>query len=314
MKTKKLRKKLEAWILDLIRHQRAENTIIQYRKSVELFLDFIEQEGAKKLNPDLVLKYLSYLEKMPARNGKPISVTTYNARIVALNRFLAYCGYKEDPLKGKKLNKKYRDDILTGNDVKRLLEWCDILTDPTEKNKTRKNKIKAKDCRRERLIIECLSLTAIRISELEAFTVDTLKNAKKADRSSIYFEVTNKGKTRDVYVPITLRNKLLDYAKERNITDVIFCKKTDPHALMDKALLSRNLKYIAGQARIPKRKVHCHNFRHYYSSNFLQTPGNDITMLQEILGHDSIDTTTIYLDRSRKDLAKAISKSRNLKC
>lgn len=312
MKTNKLRKKLDAWILELRRDQRSKNTITQYRKSVELFIEFAEAGNYKKIEPDMLLMYLEYLEAMPGRSG-PISETTYNARIVALNRFLKFAGYKGNELKGKKINKIYRDNMLTDRDVARLLEWCDILTDPTEKNKTRKNKIKQKDFVRESLIIQVLSTTGIRVSELEAFTVDTLKKAPKADRDNIYFKVNNKGKSRDVYLSVKLRNKLLDYAKGRNISNVIFCKESNPDALMDKALLHRNLKYIAGQARIPKKKVFCHNFRHYFSSKFAKDPENDIAMLQEILGHDSIDTTTIYIDRSRKDIAKAISRSRNAK-
>ena len=58
--------------------------------------------------------------------------------------------------------------------------------------------------------------------------------------------------------------------------------------------LQNALRKAVRSAGILKR-VTPHTLRHAFATHALQTPGNDIKMVQELLGHDSIETTAIYL-------------------
>lgn len=43
-----------------------------------------------------------------------------------------------------------------------------------------------------------------------------------------------------------------------------------------------------------------HSFRHRFAKNFLAL-SSDISLLADLLGHESIETTRIYLTRSSKE-------------
>ena len=49
--------------------------------------------------------------------------------------------------------------------------------------------------------------------------------------------------------------------------------------------------------RIPEETVYPHSFRHRFAKNFL-AQFNDIALLADLMGHESIETTRIYLTKS----------------
>lgn len=63
------------------------------------------------------------------------------------------------------------------------------------------------------------------------------------------------------------------------------------HHMLD-ATLSRNIKNAVMKSNIDKR-VTSHIFRHSYATHLLQN-GTDIRSIQELLGHQSVETTMIY--------------------
>lgn len=51
--------------------------------------------------------------------------------------------------------------------------------------------------------------------------------------------------------------------------------------------------------------VYPHSFRHRFAKNFL-SKCNDISLLADLLGHESIETTRIYLTKSTAEQRKII--------
>lgn len=56
-----------------------------------------------------------------------------------------------------------------------------------------------------------------------------------------------------------------------------------------------------------KEVVYPHSFRHRFAKNFLDR-FNDLTLLADLMGHESIETTRIYLTRSSDEQRVLIDK------
>ena len=66
------------------------------------------------------------------------------------------------------------------------------------------------------------------------------------------------------------------------------------------------LRDFAIRYKIDPAVVHPHAFRHLFAKNFLDKH-NDISLLADLLGHESIETTRIYLRRSTSELYHVIN-------
>ena len=67
------------------------------------------------------------------------------------------------------------------------------------------------------------------------------------------------------------------------------------------------LKVLAKRYRIPSEQVYPHSFRPRFAKNFLEK-FNDISLLADLMGHESIETTRIYLTRSSEEQQKLIDR------
>ena len=67
--------------------------------------------------------------------------------------------------------------------------------------------------------------------------------------------------------------------------------------IMSSRGVSEQLRRFADKYDIPREVMHPHSFRHRFAKNFLKK-FNDISLLADLMGHDSIETTRIYLTRS----------------
>ena len=63
---------------------------------------------------------------------------------------------------------------------------------------------------------------------------------------------------------------------------------------------SQQLKNYADKYGLDKKVVYPHSFRHRYAKNFLEKY-NDIALLADLMGHESIETTRIYLRRTASE-------------
>ncbi len=151
---------------------------------------------------------------------------------------------------------------------------------------------------RNRAILLLLLDTGLRASELCGLTLDRL------DPEMRRAHVTGKG-MKDRFVPIgaRVRKVLWDYInlhrKSTVPTNVVFLTRHN------KPLNSESLAHLLGKVgkRAGVQGCHPHRFRHTAARLYLRN-GGDVMSLQQILGHEDLATTRIYVQLEREDVEK----------
>ena len=69
----------------------------------------------------------------------------------------------------------------------------------------------------------------------------------------------------------------------------------------------QQLKNYADKYGLDSKVVYPHSFRHRYAKNFLEKY-NDIALLVDLMGHESIETTRIYLRRTASEQQALVDK------
>ena len=67
------------------------------------------------------------------------------------------------------------------------------------------------------------------------------------------------------------------------------------------------LKRFAKMYGLNRQVVYPHSFRHRFAKNFLERY-NDIALLADLMGHESIETTRIYLRRTSTEQQQLVDK------
>ncbi|GHV31002.1 hypothetical protein FACS189481_5850 [Clostridia bacterium] len=118
--------------------------------------------------------------------------------------------------------------------------------------------------------------------------------------------VNNKGKTREIPISPSLARILKGYIQKEGIVDgAIF--RTRNNLPIGNPQINRELKRIAGKAKVNRSKIHPHNFRHLFAKTYMEKE-NNVVELADILGHSSLETTRIYTRTSTKEKAAKISR------
>lgn len=274
-----LNDKFDSWIEEQQLLEKSKSTLYGYKKGFTNFLDYLSKEGIAEVNKNTVISYKQYLLEL--KDLGLLKINTINQRLITLNKFFKETGLSDLAVKTEKQQRaNVLNDMITESDYNRLIRWADKL-----------------GMKREKVLIETLATTGVRIDELKYFTVENIVNYKKG------VQVTNKGKTRNISIPDKTLEHLKEYIDdpENKIEEGVIFHGRDKDKLLDKSQIWRNLKYIAGQARVKKSKVHAHSLRHLFSKRFLAQGGN-ISNLADVLGHASLDTTRIYTQLTQEEL------------
>ena len=92
---------------------------------------------------------------------------------------------------------------------------------------------------------------------------------------------------------------------EYRITGYLFLNKFD--AAITTRGIAQQLKNYAEKYGLDTNVVYPHSFRHLFAKNFLNKY-NDIALLADLMGHESIETTRIYLRRSASEQKSIVDK------
>lgn len=242
------------------------NTMISYMGSVRLFLSLYREPSQANL-----ISYRQYLIDHYRAN-------TINQRIYAINHYIRFLGILP---KGwhlpsvKSQRHSYLDQIISNDDYERL-----------------KSCLKADGYTYWYFVVRFLASTGARISELLQIKIEHLRLG--------YLDLYSKGgKIRRLYFPDSLCSEALDWFSQNHIVSG-FLFLNQKGARITARGIRYQLKHFALRYQIDPDTVYPHSFRHRFAKNFLAR-FNDISLLADLMGHESIETTRIYLTRSTNE-------------
>lgn len=262
---------VEGFSAYLSRMERSPSTIAQYCRVVERFYAFLGTE--QRLSRESTLDYKRFLTQTLKPSGA-------NAAIAALNSYFSFLGREDLRLRPLRVQRQaYCPQELSYE------EYCRLVSTARERGNERLA-----------LLTETLAATGMRISELPFVTVEALSTRRA--------EVNCKGKSRTVFLPESLCQALGKFADEQDITtgSVFITRNGLP---MDRSNIWGNLKELARFAGIPEEKVYPHSFRHLFARQYYAHHG-DLAKLADLLGHNSINTTRIYIVTTGDEHAKQV--------
>jgi site-specific recombinase, phage integrase family len=249
----------------------AENTITSYVWTVTYYL-----EHYKDVNKKNLLAYKGYL----VENFKP---QTVNLRLQAVNKFLEFSKQEKLRMKFVKAQQKnFLENVISDADYKFL-----------------KTKLKADGYDQWYFIVWFMAATGARVSELLQI---------KAEHVSVgYLDLYSKGgKMRRIYIPKKLCTEAAKWLKERDLTTGYLFTNRTGNCLSTRGIAIQ-LKHFAENYGINREVVYPHSFRHRFAKNFLDK-FNDIALLADLMGHESIETTRIYLRRTASEQQKIVDR------
>ncbi len=254
-------------------------TVDNYKKDIEEFLEYLERESINylKLEYSDIRLYLAYLKE-----EKHEKSTSISRKLSALRSYYKYlCSNNKvktnlfnlisSPKKEQKLPRYFEY-----NELEELFNVPDLKTTLGQ---------------RDRLILELLYATGIRVGELVKIR---LKDINKSERTIL---IHGKGSKERIvnygeYASDILNIYLNDGYKELN-------KFNSDYLVLNnqgRVITERGVRYILTNL-IKKTSLHKnispHMLRHSFATHLLNE-GCDILSVKELLGHESISSTQIY--------------------
>ena len=111
---------------------------------------------------------------------------------------------------------------------------------------------------------------------------------------------------RRVYIPTRLKDSLLEWTgREKRQSGPLFLSRFGTP--LTAGGIRVQLKSFAHCYGLNEEVMYPHSFRHRFAKNFIEKCG-DIALLSDLLGHDSIETTRIYLRRSSTEQAAIVNR------
>jgi integrase/recombinase XerD len=293
---------IDLFVSEYIRHLngqgRSRLTLKNVRSALRKFSIYLSEVGIARVDEidrRLIEDYQQTLGYSVGKTGRPLSLRTRAQLLGVLKGFTRYLQTRNcfisDPGKGLRLPKKPKRlprIILTSEEVRRILDTPDTNTDSGY---------------RDRVILELLYDTAIRRAEVGSILMPHL------DLEGGYFHITGKGNRQRV-VPVSKRVCGMVETSIRQVRPRMlkgqdcgylilnrFGRRMDPNGIW--AVAKRH----ASRSGV-KKNVSTHTFRHTCATHMMNN-GAPVRHIQELLGHESLESTQIYTRVTINDLKEA---------
>ena len=255
----------------LLKQDLSRSTINAYVIAVTFFLNNYTEVSKKNLQA-----YKGYL----VDNYKP---KTVNLRIQGINKYLMFIKKENLKLGFIKLQQKtYLDNVISDADYEFL-----------KKSLLKDNNLKWY------FVVHYLGSTGARVSELIKIKIEDVNRG--------FIDIYGKGgKMRRIYIPLALQIKTQEWLKESMRSSGYLFTNFEGKQITCRGI-AQQLKNIAKKYGVNDKVVYPHSFRHRFAKNFL-AKFNDIALLADLMGHESIETTRIYLRRTSTEQQEIVNK------
>lgn len=280
---------VESFLDYLLEEEKSVGTINGYKSDLKGFVEYVNKDITKVKRKDMDA-YKTHLRK----NGS--KTTTINRKLVSIKQFVSFLNERFDlgittKIKQEKIQKQYSlkdEELLTYEDYEKLMAVVE----------------KANDLR-TKAMFEAMYYSGMRVSEMLQLRVDHVKK-----RMSVVEDIKGKGgKYREIFLN---QNKLMPsleaYLKVRkqpfsSTTDMLFVGERGPTSRQTVHNVMKKYALLAG---IEVKKAHAHNLRHLFGLR-LAEKGVPIQDIAKYMGHSSIETTRIYLEKTQSHYAEQIN-------
>lgn len=271
----------------------SENSISSYSRDLQKLIHYLKEHEILESPIKIVQETLQEFIYSTAKTVNPRSQARMISGLKGFFNYLIFEDYRPDnpldlidtPKIGRKL-----PDTLSNAEIDKLIAAIDLSKPEGERN---------------RAILETLYGCGLRVSELI--------NLKLSD---LFFDedfilVTGKG-NKQRFVPITKVNKkyINIYRYEIRVhlqiqkghEDFLFLNRRGKQ--LTRAMIFTIIKQLAEKINLNK-SISPHTFRHSFATHLLEG-GADLRAIQQMLGHESITTTEVYMHVDRSHLAKVL--------
>jgi integrase/recombinase XerC len=254
----------------------SSHTIESYKQDIIEYLEYLEENNIKllKINYDQIREYLKHLS-----NKKDVN-STISRKISAMRGFYKYLQnnnkIENNPFSLINLPKKEKKlpRFFFYNELEELFNTPKLHTPLGQ---------------RDRLILEMLYATGVRVSELVNIKVSDISNDNT-------IKILGKGNKERIvrfgeYCSEILRMYLNDgHYKLNSSSEYLFLNNNGG------PLTDRGVRYLLDKIiskTTLEKKISPHMIRHSFATHLLNE-GCDILTVQELLGHESLTATSIY--------------------
>ena len=254
----------------LIANRKSENTIKNYTRHIQNFLDFVGKSEKDISFSDLISWQ---------RSISNLSSSSMALEINAIKNYFKYlkaAGF---------IDTNPAEDLVLPKVKNKVKPYCTVENVSAIINNAHSFRDKA--------ILSLVASTGIRMSEMATITMEQWENMKRYNGRNI--TILGKGdKERSIYINDMTMKAIDDYVAHKKKTNK-YLFESNGGKIMDDSNLNKMIKNTAYKANIPFwDKVTCHTLRAAFAT-IASDKGVPVAVISSALGHASLATTSKYI-------------------
>ncbi|PCH49412.1 MAG: tyrosine recombinase XerD [Flavobacteriaceae bacterium] len=272
----------------------AKNSIDSYSRDVKKLIFYLEEN-------EIIISPISITEETIQQFiysiSKKLNARSQARLISGIRNFFNYLIFEDyrkknptDLIEAPKIGRKL-PDILSLDEIDLLIYSIDLSEPQGERNRT---------------ILETLYSCGLRVSELTSlqlsdlfFDEDFIRVIGKGNKQRFVPINSQTQKYIKIYIS-TMRSHI---AIQKGFEDTLFINRRGKN--LSRVMIFTIIKNLAIKAGI-KKKISPHTFRHSFATHLLER-GADLRAIQQMLGHESITTTEIYMHLDKSFLKEVVN-------